>query len=236
MFRKLDKLTCLLRNPSLTRGLLGYGVAGAVEHSNVIAYLRPRHLIDVGANKGQFALAAFALNPKIEIDCFEPFPASAARLERWAKAASPRIRVRRVALAAAEGTAEFHVTTREDSSSLFRPAKPQQEFGIRVKDTIIVQTDRLDSQLKAEEVLRPSLLKIDVQGGELEVLKGLGDLQSVVDYVYLEVSFMELYENQPLFEELNEFMRLTGYRLRGIANASVDSAFGPTQADALYCR
>lgn len=234
MFHKLEKLTRLLGNPSLARGLLVYGVAGAVEHSNVIAFLRPRHLIDVGANKGQFALAAFALNPNIEIDCFEPFSASAAKLERWAKATSPHIRVHRVALAANKGIVEFHVTTREDSSSLLRPGKPQQEIGISIKDTITVQMDRLDGQLKAEEILRPSLLKIDVQGGELDVLKGLGDLRQVIDSVYLEISFTELYENQPLFEEMDQFLRSCGYRLRGVANAYVDRAFGPTQADALY--
>ena len=223
MFHRLEKIICLLRNASLARGLLAYGVAGAVEHSNVIAFVRPRHLIDVGANKGQFALAAFALSPDIEIDCFEPFPASAAKLERWAKATSRHIRVHRVALATAKGTAEFHVTTREDSSSLFRPATLQQEIGVRIKETIIVQTDRLDSRLKRDEILRPSLLKIDVQGGELDVLKGLGDLLAVIDYIYLEVSFMELYENQPLFAETDAFLRSYGYHLRGIANAYVDT-------------
>ena len=119
MFQKLEKLTCPLRNPSLARGLLAYGVAGAVEHSNVIAFCRPRHLIDVGANKGQFALATFAVNPDIEIDCFEPYPASAAKLERWAKATSPHIRVHRLALAAAKGMADFHVTTREITRLFF---------------------------------------------------------------------------------------------------------------------
>ena len=141
-----------------------------------------------------------------------------------------------MALSAAKGTAEFYVTTRENSSSLFRPAKPQQEFGVHIKNTIVVPTDRLDSQLKAERILRPSMLKIDVQGGELEVLKGLGELREVIDFVYLEVSFMELYENQPLFGELNEFLCMNGYRLRGMANAHVDGVFGPAQADALYCR
>jgi FkbM family methyltransferase len=236
MFHKLEKLFRLLGNASLARGLLAYGVPAAVEHADVIAFVGARHLIDVGANKGQFALAAFANNRGIEIDCFEPLPASAAKLEKWAKATSPRIRVHRAALAAARGSAAFHVTTRDDSSSLFRPATPQQNIGVRIKDTIVVETDRLDNRLKASEILRPSLLKIDVQGGELDVLKGLGVLREAVDYVYLEVSFQELYENQPLFAETDAFLRSCGYQLRGIANAYVDKGIGPTQADALYSR
>ena len=236
MFEKLHKAVTIFGDATLTRGALVYGVAAAVEHLGIIAYLHPRHLIDVGANKGQFSLATFSLDPDIEIDCFEPFPASAVRLERWAKATSPHIRVHRVALAAEKGSAEFHVTTREDSSSLFRPASGQEELGIRVKDIILVATERLDSQLEAAAILRPSMLKIDVQGGELGVLQGASKLIDVIDHIYLEVSFVELYENQPLFAETDAFLRSCGYRLRGVANAHADRALGPLQADALYSR
>jgi FkbM family methyltransferase len=236
MFERLEKVATIFGNTALARGALLFGVAGAVEHLDVIAYLRPRHLIDVGANKGQFALASVSLDPAIEVDCFEPLPASAIKLERWAKATSTRIRVHRVALAAKKGTAEFHVTTREDSSSLFRPTSPQEAMGVRVKDTIEVATDRLDTQLRSEEVLRPSMLKIDVQGGELGVLQGASELLDVIDHIYLEVSFIELYENQPLFAETDTFLRSYGYSLRGIANGHVSRALGPLQADALYSR
>ncbi|WP_400767061.1 FkbM family methyltransferase [Methylosinus sporium] len=236
MFHKLEKLMRLFGRASLARGLLAFGIPGAVEHSSVIAFVRPRHLIDVGANKGQFALATLAINPTIVIDCFEPVPASATKLEKWAKATSSQIRVHRVALAKEKGTAQFHVTTREDSSSLFPPASPQLEIGVSVKETIVVETDRLDHKIEMHEVLRPSLLKIDVQGGELNVLRGIGDLCNVIDYIYLEVSFVELYESQPLFSDIDAFLTSCGYKLLGMSNAYVDKKIGPTQADALYGR
>jgi len=226
----------LLSNPLLANGLLAYGVAGAVEHLDIIAFIRPNHLIDVGANKGQFSLAALSVARHIKIDCFEPLPAAAAVLERWAIKASANIRIHRAALSTARGSAEFYVTTREDSSSLFRPTVVQQDAGINIKNTINVQTERLDSVLSGENILRPSLLKIDVQGAELDVLGGVGELFDVINYVYVEVSFIELYAGQPLFSEIEKFLKSVGYKLRGFANPYVDRKYGPLQADALFCR
>ncbi len=177
----------LLRNQVLARGLIFHNIAGAVEHLDIIAYVRPKHLIDVGANKGQFALAALSVAPEIRIDCFEPLPTAAITLQNWAKEASPNIRIHRMALSAEVGSREFYVTSREDSSSLLCPAKAQHEMGISVKGRIVVPTDRLENVLSAGEILRPSLLKIDVQGGELEVLKGMGRRADVIDYIYVEV-------------------------------------------------
>src|SRR6266404_4861833 len=232
MFKKIQKAIMLLRNQVLARGLIFHNIAGAVEHLDIIAYVRPKLLIDVGTNKGQFALSALAVAPEIRIDCFEPLPTAAITLQNWAKEASPNIRIHRMALSAEVGSREFYVTSREDSSSLLCPAKAQHEMGISVKGRIVVPTDRLENVLSAGEILRPSLLKIDVQGGELEVLKGMGRRADVIDYIYVEVSFIELYEGQPLFAEIDKFMTSIGYNLRGVANCIADRAHGPTQADA----
>ena len=236
MLRKLIKATKLLRNPLLAKGLVVHGVAGAVEHLDIIAYTRPNHLIDVGANKGQFSLAALSVARHIEIDCFEPLPAARAVLERWSSKASANIRIHRTALSTAEGSADFYVTNREDSSSFFRPTAVQQDAGVNVKTMIAVQTQRLDAALSRERILRPALLKIDVQGAELDVLGGVGNLFDVIDYIYLEVSFIELYERQPLFGEIERFLQSVGYRLRGIGNPYISRKAGPLQADALFCR
>ncbi len=236
MLRKFRKAFALLRNPVLAHGLLRFNIAGAIEHLEIIAYVRPQHLIDVGANKGQFALATYSVVPDARIDCFEPLPTAAKTLAAWAEAASPDLRIHRLALSDRKGSAEFYVTSREDSSSLFQPAEAQQENGVDVKHRIHVSTDRLDNILSANEIRRPSLLKIDVQGGELDVLRGLGRLLEVVDYIYLETSFIELYEGQPLFADTHEYLKSQDYMLRGVANCVGHSTRGPSQADALYCR
>jgi FkbM family methyltransferase len=236
MFRKLKKAALLLRNPTLARGLILHNIAAAIEHLDVIAYARPRHLIDAGANRGQFALAALSVNPDISIDCFEPLAGPAAVLETWAKKASPNIRVHRMALGAQSENVQFYVTSRDDSSSLFNPGKMQGEMGISVKTKIMVPTDRLENVLVSKGISRPCMLKIDVQGGELEVLKGIGRCANVIDWIYAEVSFIELYEHQPLFTEVYKYLTSIGYNLRGVANCHTDPRKGPTQADVLFCR
>jgi FkbM family methyltransferase len=234
MLEKLQKVFAILQKPVLARGLFAYGIPGAVEHLEIIAYVRPMHLIDVGANKGQFALATHSVMPNVRIDCFEPLPTAAKTLENWARAASSQLRIHRVALSDKKGNAKFYVTSREDSSSLFLPTKAQRDNGINVKDTIPVSMDRLDNIILPKEIRRPSLLKIDVQGGELNVLKGMGQLSEVIDFIYFETSFIELYEGQPLFADTHEFLKSKGFMLRGVANCHADRARGPSQADALY--
>jgi FkbM family methyltransferase len=236
MYRKLQKLAVLLQNSVFARGLIFHNIPAAVEHLEIITYVRPKHLIDVGANKGQFALATLSVVPDVRVDCFEPLPAAATTLENWARTASTNIHVHRVALSAEKGSAEFYVGSREDSSSLFRPAPAPLDMGIGIKETIVVPTDRLENILSTADILRPCLMKIDVQGGELNVLKGIGHLLDGIDYIYLEVSFIELYERQPLFAELNKFLNSAGYNLLGTANSYVSRVHGPTQADALFGR
>jgi FkbM family methyltransferase len=236
MFRKLKKATHLLRNPVLARGLIFHNIAAAIEHLDVITYVRPKHLIDAGANRGQFALAALSVFPDIRIDCFEPLARPAAALEAWAKTASSNIRIHRMALGAQSGNAQFYVTSRDDSSSLFNPGKAQGEMGISVKAKIMVPTNRLENVIMSEGISRPCMLKIDVQGGELEVLKGIGRCANVIDWIYVEVSFIELYEHQPLFTEVYSYLTTIGYNLRGVANCHTDPMKGPTQADVLFCR
>lgn len=226
----------LMREPVFAIGLIRDGIPAAIEHMDILSFVRPRHLVDVGANRGQFAMAALAVNKDMKIDCFEPFAASADILERWARRTSPSIRVHRLAIAVEKGSAEFFVTSRDDSSSLLQPAKAQRDRGISVTQRIVVPTDRLDNVLRVDEIQRPSMLKIDVQGAELDVLKGAVTFLEAIDYIYLEISFIEIYEEQPLFAEIDQFLRDLGYELRGVANTHVDRNEGPGQADALYSR
>lgn len=236
MLRKLAKAARLLKRRQLATALIRHGVAGAIEHLPIIDFVRPRYLIDVGANKGQFALATLSLFPKVRIDCFEPLPGPSAKLRAWSSQFSDQIILHQCALASKRGHAKFHVTNREDSSSFFEPGSAQKAAGIDLRQTIDVVTERLDSVINKSDITSPSLLKMDVQGGELDVLIGSEGVLSAIDYVYLELSFIQLYKNQPLFNDLYEYLIQRGFMLRGIANSYVDKVHGPTQTDALFCK
>ena len=54
-------------------------------------------------------------------------------------------------------------------------------------------------------------MHIDVQGAELEVLKGGQQILKYIDFIWIEVSKVELYENQPLVDEIQEFFNLNDF-------------------------
>lgn len=224
----------LLSRPRFVRAALGNRVAAAVEHGPAIRHSRAASLVDIGANKGQFSLAFRALRPEARIVAFEPLPEAADTYERLF-AGDRLVSLQRVALAEAGGSADFHVTDRRDSSSLLKPGEGQAAaFGVRDELTITVPVKRLDECVSFSELPRPVLVKIDVQGGELAVLKGCDKLDA--DFVYVELSFVELYEGQPLFDEVADHLGKRGFRLAGVFNPTVTERFGPTQADFLFER
>ncbi|RIA35349.1 FkbM family methyltransferase [Hephaestia caeni] len=235
MLKKLTKILKISRYPLLLRALVRHRVAAATEHLETIKIVKPATLIDVGANKGQFSLAARAQRPGVGIYAFEPLPGARDRFSAVFRDAV-NVQLSPVALAATEASAEFHIGSRDDSSSLLPIADAEKKaYGVHESGRMVVETRRLDSEVDFAALPRPIMLKIDVQGGELDVLKGVSDFSSI-DFVYVELSFVELYTGQPLFEHVYEFLSARGYRLRGLFNLSMTPAYGSTQVDALFDR
>jgi FkbM family methyltransferase len=192
-------------------------------------------LLDVGANKGQFSIAFRRLRPNASIIAFEPLP-EAADVYDNVFLGDEHVRLQRVALADREGSSQFHVADRTDSSSLLRLGTGQEKaFGVRSDRTIDVPVDRLDERVDIASLARPILMKVDVQGGELDVFKGCQALEDI-DFVYVELSFFELYEGQPLFREVMEYLINRNFVVGGIYNQVATPQFGPTQVDVLFKR
>lgn len=232
---KIHKALRLLTRSEFAVAALRYRVAAAVEHLEAIALVKPATVIDVGANKGQFSVAVRALIPDAHIVAFEPLDEAANVYERLF-ARDGRAKLHRCAIAATVGEAAFHVTDRADSSSLLEPGAGQHEaFGIDRERTISVPVARLDDIVDLTALKRPIMLKIDVQGAELDVLRGCAFLDAI-DFVYVELSFVELYEGQPLALEVASHLARSGQRLAGVFNQIATASFGPTQADFLFKR
>ena len=83
---------------------------------------------------------------------------------------------------------------------------------------------------------KPALLKIDVQGGELDVLQGSDDLLDCFEVVYIECSYVKMYDNQPLFADIVQWMGRHKFAPRGVFNQYNDAHRGPVQADVLFVR
>jgi FkbM family methyltransferase len=232
---RIQKALNLVRYPSFVRAALRYGVAAATEHLPAIRFCAANSLLDAGANKGQFSLAFHTVRPSARIIAFEPLKEAADTYEQ-ALGRSGSVQLHRVALGASEQTALFHLADRDDSSSLLKPGlRQEQAFGVHGAGTIEVSVRRLSDCVDIAALSRPILLKVDVQGGELGVLQGC-DTLGLVDYIYVELSFVELYENQPLFRDVVEYLESRGFAIAGVFNQVMTSEFGPTQADVLFRR
>lgn len=233
--RLARKALRLSMRPRFAGAMVRHRVAAAIEHLEAIRHCAAATLVDIGANKGQFSLAFRAIRHDASIVAFEPLD-EAADIYMALFKGDARVTLHRVALAEAEAEAEFHVTDRRDSSSLLKPGQGQSDaFHVVEERTIKVQVKRLDACVALAQMARPIMVKIDVQGAELGVLRGSGALEAA-DFIYVELSYVELYEEQALFRDVFDYLTGRGFILAGVYNQVSTARFGPTQADFLFSR
>jgi FkbM family methyltransferase len=194
-------------------------------------------VLDVGGRGGDLgALATFA--PFLNYVTCEPNEAAHAKLGAAARARAPwrSVHVSAYALGRTNGPANFFVTAKGGLSSLYQPdAEMFANVGMadraRVERVIPVDLRRLDSLVAENEFPPPDILKLDVQGAELDVLEGAGAALTSVGAILLEMEYRPFYQGQPLFADLDSVLRQKGFDLidfdvsrltdidRGLANA-----------------
>lgn len=233
----MGKLAAILKSPSYRKRMLRHRVAAGVEHARVLSGLNCRAVVDIGANRGQFALIARQCQPKASVISFEPLPAAALKF-RAVFEGDDRVALHEVAIGPASGNTTIHVSRRDDSSSLLPITSTQVALfpGTGEVSTATVRVGPLRDFISAAEIQPPALLKLDVQGYELEALRGCEDLLDRFAYVYAECSFVELYGGQPLADEVIAWLHERGFRLRGVHNMEHDRGGRAIQADFLFAR
>src|SRR5918995_1291074 len=123
---RVRKLVWMSRHPRW-RGLLRVGVAPSLEHTGMFAGQRFATVIDVGANRGQFAIWSDEMLRPHRIICFEPLPAARPILAQVASRTRARTDVFSLALGVQESTAQLNVTRAVDNSSLLEPEIAAQD-------------------------------------------------------------------------------------------------------------
>ena len=233
--RKALKAAMLARVPAW-REALRQGVAASIEHDRLPLRRDFRTVIDVGANRGQFALCSTVRFPEAQVFSLEPLRGPRAKMQALF-AGSPRVQVIPKAAGASAGRAKVNVSGADDSSSLLAMGELQLR---RYPETKMVgaeevDVDTLDGIFGGMELASPVLLKLDVQGFELEALKGAKELLGRVDAVLTEASFVPFYEGQALFDDLHALLTEAGFSL--VSGAMSSQAGGRwEQGDFLYER
>jgi hypothetical protein len=82
----------------------------------------------------------------------------------------------------------------------------------------------------------PEIVKVDVQGGEIEVLRGFGDKLSQILCCELEASFARIYDGQPIFGAVYDYMMDAGFGLLDVKVFGVAGARSAVQANAFFVR
>jgi FkbM family methyltransferase len=232
-FLRVKKLRLILANPELRRVFFKYLVLAGVEHKAVLS--RPLStIVDIGANRGQFALAARAISGA-KVVSFEPLP-DVAEIFQKIFSCDPSVKLHVAAIGENAGREIIHLSARDDSSSLLEIGEVQSIYfpGTQEVGTLEVAVGTLDDFLTKEDIVRPAMLKLDVQGFELQALTGCKSLIGNFSYVYCECSFVELYKNQKLAGEVINYLNALGFGLAGIYNPSYDRCGNCIQADLLF--
>ncbi len=201
--------------------------------------LRPGHVIDAGANIGQFAASALYTFPSARVDSFEPLPDAISSLKQLAHR-QPRLHVYPVALGASSGTATLHVNAHSHSSSLrsltsqhLRAFPHALEHG-----TVECRIGTLDDVYYDRDFSSDSvLLKLDVQGAESDVLKGGQRTLRQVSHIMCEAAVVELYEGELTLPHLVELMDTLGFEPTAVLDIlHGEGSRAPVQADLLFTR
>lgn len=233
-----QKLARILAVPLWRRALLDHGVAAGVEHCVVLRQLgEVRSIVDIGANQGQFALAVRHQFPEASILSFEPLPAPVAAY-RAVFANDQKTTLHEAAIGPEPGQTVMHLSVRHDSSSLLPISAAQNAHfpGTGPAGTTLVTVGPLPDYIAPAEIEPPALLKLDVQGFELQALAASESLLPLFSWVYAECSFIELYDGQALADEVVAWLRQRGLALSGVYNLVGDNAGRPIQVDALFAR
>ena len=219
------------------RGTVAAGLsAGHIDSLELLDALRPLEpttIYDIGANVGTWTLLAKAIFPTAVIHAFEPLPAQHGLLEQCARRVGG-ITCHQTALGEGSYAATMRVASFADASSLL-PLSDTAKAHWRLEEAAQqeVSVVALDDYQARQHLPLPSLIKLDVQGFELSVLKGAETCLAHAHAVLTEVSFREFYHGQCLFEDVVAFLSQRGFVLCALAQTTTLGR-PLMQADALF--
>lgn len=185
-------------------------------------------VLDVGANVGQFACMLRSSGYDREIHSFEPLPRPFAALDACA-ADDPRWHTHQIALGHAAQSAVMNVAEDTRASSLLpwadRPYATPSDRGYHSTQLVpIAPLDSLRDNLTSES--DRTYLKIDVEGYELEVLRGGASWLPQVRIVELEVSLLPTWKGAPRLRDLVGYLNARGFREASIEPVAEDPKTG----------
>jgi FkbM family methyltransferase len=180
-------------------------------------------MVDVGCRWG-FADSWEQLGDRCRAIGFEPDEDECERLRQHYQD-RPSVEIVAHALGSKPGPAMLYITREPACSSLYRPIDDIVDRHPRLEPQRLaarqqIELTTLDSWCQHHGVDRVDYMKLDTQGSELDVLRGATRTLERVLVVQTEVEFNRMYEAQPLFGDVDRFLRDHGFVLWQLENLS----------------
>jgi FkbM family methyltransferase len=189
----------------------------------------PRVIYDIGAFHGGWTHSARKVFSAADYFLFEANPDNALKLKETGE------KFFMAALSAQDGAAgEFYLPKNATATgaSLYREKTHHYE-GDNVR-VIPVTTRRLDALAAEHKLPAPDLIKLDVQGAELDVLAGAGALLSGTNAIIAELSFLSYNEAAPLIAAVNSSIDRLGFKCADLCEVHKSASGSVLQADVLF--
>ena len=182
---------------------------------------RPLVVADIGCRWG-FATAWSALGPHVRLIGFDPDAEECARLERL-HGGSAGVQFVPMGLGRRRGRAKLHLTREPACSSLYPPdtsaCRHRPDLScIEPTGTATIRLTTIDRWAASAGVEQIDVMKLDTQGSELGILQGGRRMLAEVRMLEVEVEFNEIYSGQPLFGDIDRFLRDRGFVLWRLGN------------------
>ncbi|HET6443427.1 MAG TPA: FkbM family methyltransferase [candidate division Zixibacteria bacterium] len=181
----------------------------------------PILLADIGASGG-IPVEWEQASRFLQVIAFEPDKQAFANLLESEKQLSS-IKYLNAALYEEQKTVGFYLTEQQTNSSMFRPNRafldrfPNPDR-FEILNTVQLEVSTLDNQLSERKITDLDFIKLDTQGSELAILKGAAEsLSGSVFGLAVEVEFVPIYQEQPLFSDVDSFIRGFGFQLFDLA-------------------
>ncbi len=223
-----DRVLALAPDAMLTRAARG-------DMWSRLAHLRdtgfaPRQIVDIGAYEGTWTTRCAKLFPQAHFLMLEAQDAKAAALGEVRGRMNGRADYT-IGVLSAEAGAEVTFFEMETGSSYL------EELTDAPRRSVQKVTTTLNDVLRSAGIATVDFMKLDVQGAELDVLRGGLDALRSAQYVLMEVAISDYNRGAPNAGEVISFMTGHGFAIRDIADVKRRGRGGPVnQMDILFAR
>ncbi len=190
-------------------------------------------IVDCGANEGKVTDIFLKQYKNPTIHVIEPIPELAEKLKNK-YASNSNIIVHQNAIGAERRLIPFNICSLKGASSPLKPTQQSIHYNkdrMNIVKTIEVEQVRLDEVLKDCDV---DILKLDIQGYEIQALLGMEKILNKIKIIVTEVAFIKLYENQPLFSDIDLFLSKRDFKLFNFYGLHTQPDGQLTSGDAVF--